>query len=132
MRNDNGSRKEIRIMASTAYGDICRLVPVVWCVGFQPVADENQSGSTPPSGQGSHGYVIQGAIGPLGISSATGLKPAHQTTGAHLGDTTSWLSGIYTAISARSVKSGRLNYLQASPFAVDVITGISFLNPFMC
>ncbi|GIY19880.1 hypothetical protein CEXT_604471 [Caerostris extrusa] len=54
----------------------------------------------------------EGGIEPLRLSSATGLKPAHQTTGAQLGDTRCLLSGICTAIFLASVKSGRVNYLR--------------------
>ncbi|GIZ01158.1 hypothetical protein CEXT_354341 [Caerostris extrusa] len=74
----------------------------------------------------------QGGIEPLRFSSATDLKPAHQTTGSHLGETRCLLSGIYTGISAANIKSGRLNYLQVSPFVVDAVTDISFLRHFMC
>ncbi|GIY19874.1 hypothetical protein CEXT_604441 [Caerostris extrusa] len=33
----------------------CRCTPVIWCVAFKPVADNNRSGSIPPSALGSHG-----------------------------------------------------------------------------
>ncbi|GIZ01156.1 hypothetical protein CEXT_354331 [Caerostris extrusa] len=61
----------------------------------------------------------EGGVEPLRFSSATGLKAAHQTTGAHLGIRICAMPGMYTGISEASVKSGRLNYLQASPFTVS-------------
>ncbi|GIY19870.1 hypothetical protein CEXT_604421 [Caerostris extrusa] len=59
----------------------------------------------------------EGGIEPLRLSSAMGLKPAHRTTSAHLGDSMTMLSGIYAGISVGSVKSGRLNYWQVSTYA---------------
>ncbi|GIY90795.1 hypothetical protein CDAR_373081 [Caerostris darwini] len=60
----------------------------------------------------------EGGIEPLRLSSATDFKPAHQTTGAHLGETTCLLSGICTGILIASVKSSRLNYLFIKYFSV--------------